>query len=194
MVIIGLLALLLKYSVSALVLTVIILMVLRFAVNYADLNPFGWFALNVRRYSDPLVGPVQWRLRAFGLDAKFAPLVTVLITILAGWFFLSLTDAVLVTAVGVIKSLQRGAVLALIGYLLYGLLAVYSLLIIMRVIFSWGLSEVNPLMRWLVRVTDPVLVPFRRLIPPLGTIDISPIIVIFLLQLFQKAIAGTLLG
>ncbi len=194
MIIIGLIALLLQYTVIALVLTVIVLMVLRFAVNYADLNPFGWFALSVRRYSDPLVSPVQRRLRAFGLDAKFAPLVTILITILAGWFFLSLTGEVLGTIVGIITSLQRGSVLALIGYLLYGLLGVFSLLIIMRVIFSWGLSETNPLMRWLNRVTDPVLVPFRRLIPPLGTIDISPIIVIFLLQLFQKAIAGTLLG
>jgi YggT family protein len=76
---------------------------------------------------------------------------------------------------------------------LYGLLAVYSLLIFMRIIFSWGMSSVNPVMRFLLRVTEPVLAPFRRLIPPLGTFDISPIVVLLLIRLFQEAIGGTLL-
>jgi YggT family protein len=48
-------------------------------------------------------------------------------------------------------------------------------------------------MRFLLRVTDPVLLPFRRIIPPVGMFDISPIIVLFLLQLFQRAVEGTLL-
>jgi YggT family protein len=42
-------------------------------------------------------------------------------------------------------------------------------------------------------VTEPVLGPFRRLIPPLGFLDISPIVVLLLLDLFQRAVAGTLL-
>ena len=54
-------------------------------------------------------------------------------------------------------------------------------------------SPQNPWLRFLVRVTEPVLGPFRRLIPPLGMFDISPIVVLLLIQLFQRAIMGTLL-
>ncbi|MBA3441706.1 MAG: YggT family protein [Pyrinomonadaceae bacterium] len=78
--------------------------------------------------------------------------------------------------------------------MLYGLLAFYELLIFIRIIFSWGMvSEFNPMMRLLVRATDPLLVPLRRMIPPLGMFDISPIVAFFILWLFEGAVAGTLL-
>jgi YggT family protein len=99
----------------------------------------------------------------------------------------------LFTLRGTVDSLQRGAIVRLIGYVLYGLLAVFSLLIFMRIVFSWGVGSVNSLMRFLIRVTEPVMGPFRRIIPPLGMFDISPIVVLLLIQLFQRAIVGTLL-
>ncbi len=181
------------YAVVTVIFAVIALVLLRFAINYMDVNPFSRTALLIRRYSDPLVNPVRGGLLRYGVDPKFAPLLTILIAILVGYFFLQLVGDVLFTASGVTQSLLNGRLLALVGYLLYGLLAVSSLLIIVRVIFSWGLSYSNALMRFLVRATEPILAPARRLIPPLGMLDISPIIVIFILQLFQRAIAGTLL-
>ena len=82
----------------------------------------------------------------------------------------------------------------LVGYVLYGLLALLELLIFIRIIFSWGMvSRFNPIMRFLVRATDPVLDPLRRMIPPLGMFDISPIVAFLILWLFEGAIAGTLL-
>jgi YggT family protein len=51
----------------------------------------------------------------------------------------------------------------------------------------------NRLMRFLVDTTEPLLGPLRRMIPPLGRFDISPIVAFFILWLFQQAIAGTLL-
>jgi YggT family protein len=58
---------------------------------------------------------------------------------------------------------------------------------------SWGVSPHNRLLHFLIRLTEPLLGPFRRIIPPLGTIDISPIVVLFLLNLLQRAGAATLL-
>lgn len=182
------------YAVATVIVAVITLMLLRLVTIYADVNPFNRTALFIRRYSDPLINPVRSKLMGFGFDPKFAPLITILVTILLGWFFLQLAGDVLFTLAGITKSILGGAPLALIGYALYGVLAVYVLLIFMYVLFSWVVSYTNPLMRFLTRVTEPVLAPARRLIPPLGSVDISPIIVIFLLQIFQKAIAGTLLG
>jgi YggT family protein len=48
-------------------------------------------------------------------------------------------------------------------------------------------------MRFLVNVTEPLLGPLRRVIPPLGVMDISPIFAFLIIWLFQMAIRGTLL-
>ncbi|HZH30759.1 MAG TPA: YggT family protein [Pyrinomonadaceae bacterium] len=181
------------YVVVLTIIGLIVLMALRLIVNQADLNPFGWFAMSVRRWTDPLINPIRRGLGRAGLDPKYAPLLVVLLGLLFGYFALEFVENVLFMLSGVITSVVAGAPLRLIGYLLYGVLAIYTLLIFMRIILSWGMSQVNPLMRFLLRATDPVLVPFRRLIPPVGMFDISPIIVIFLLQLFQRAVEGTLL-
>lgn len=130
---------------------------------------------------------------SYGLDQKIAPFVTILIAILIGWLLLELAGSLHFTLGGVVNSLQRGALVPLMGYLLFGVLAVYSLMIVARIILGWGMSYGNRLMRFLVRLTEPVLGPFRRIIPPLGMFDISPIIVLLILQLFQRAIAGTLI-
>jgi len=54
-------------------------------------------------------------------------------------------------------------------------------------------SYSNRIMKFLVNVTEPLLGPLRRIIPPLGMMDISPIVAFLILWLFQQAIAGTLL-
>ncbi|SRR6266498_56384 len=193
MTVISLLSLLVWYVVVGTIVGISILVIARAIVNYADMNPFSRTALTIRQFSDPLVNPVRRGLMMYGLDQKLAPFVTILIAILVGWFLLELVNSVLFTVGGILSSLQRGALLSLIGYILFGTLAVYSLLIVARIIISWGMSFRSALMRFLVRVTDPILVPFRRMIPPLGMFDISPIIVLFILQIFQRAIQGTLI-
>jgi YggT family protein len=181
------------YGVVAVIITVIVLMLLRLLLNYVDVNPFSKPALLVRRFSDPLVDPVRRGLARAGLDPKIAPIGTILITILLGYFALELVRTFLSTITGVILSLEAGAIVSLIGYLLFGLLSLLSLFIFMRIVFSWGASSVNRVLSFLVKVTEPVLGPFRRIIPPLGTFDISPIVVLLLIRLFQEAIAGTLI-
>lgn len=194
MIIIDLIWLLVWYLIIGAIVGVILLVIARVLVNYADMNPFSRTALNVRQFSDPLINPVRRILISYGLDQKLAPFVTILIAILIGWLMLEMVGAVVFTVRGILTSLQRAAFRPLIGYVLFGVLAVYTLFIIARIILSWGMSYGNRTMRFLVRVTEPILGPFRRIIPPLGMFDISPIIVLLILQLFQRAIAGTLIG
>ena len=180
----------------AAILAVVVLMLVRFILNYADMNPFSRPVILVRRLTDPYVNPVRRALMGFGVQPNGAPLVVVLLAILLGYLLLTLVRSLLSTAAGVTLSLTGGAagVVALVGYLLYGLLSLYLLMIVIRIIFSWGqVSYVNPVMRFLVRVTDPLLVPLRQMIPPLGMFDISPIVAIIIVWLFQTAIAVTLL-
>lgn len=193
MIIINLVWLAVWYLVVSVIVGVILLILARVIVNYVDMNPFSRIALTIRQFSDPLVNPVRRILMSYGLDQKIAPFVTILIAILIGWLLLELAGSLHFTLGGVVNSLQRGALVPLMGYLLFGVLAVYSLMIVARIILGWGMSYGNRLMRFLVRLTEPVLGPFRRIIPPLGMFDISPIIVLLILQLFQRAIAGTLI-
>lgn len=184
----------LSWIITAIIVVVIALMIIRLIADAMDLNPFGWMSRTVRRLTDGIVIPVRGGLRGFGVDPKFAPLVVILLVILLGFFVLQLVGTIATTIAGILTSLQQGAPVAVLGFILYGLLSLYILLIMVRIIFSWGgLGYTNRLMRFLIDVTEPLLGPLRRVIPPLGWLDISPIVAFLILWLFQAAVAGTLL-
>ena len=73
------------------------------------------------------------------------------------------------------------------------LITVYIWIIIIRVLISWVSPDpFNPLVQFLIRATDPVLEPARRIIPTIGPLDISPMIVLLLLQVIQHFLIRTL--
>lgn len=70
-----------------------------------------------------------------------------------------------------------------------------TLAIFARAILSWFVRDpYNPLVYWLDRITDPILEPIRRFVPPIGMMDITPIIALFLLQILQAIIHNLILG
>jgi YggT family protein len=73
------------------------------------------------------------------------------------------------------------------------LFRIYYILIFAYVILSW-LPHVqsSPVGVLLGRLVEPYLSVFRRFIPPLGVIDISPIIAFFALHLIQKGMIAVL--
>lgn len=183
-----------SWAIQAAIVGIIVLMILRMIGDAKDLNPFGWASITLRRLTDGFVVPVRGALRQVGVDPKFAPLVVILISILLGFFLVQLVTTLAMTVEGVITSAASGAIVSVLGFILYGLVSFYILLIFMRIVFAWGMvSYGNRLMRFLVDTTEPLLGPLRRIIPPLGRFDISPIVAFFILWLFQAAIAGTLL-
>jgi YggT family protein len=186
--------LLIWYMVICIITFTIVLMLMRIVMNSFDVNPFTWPAMTARRLSDPFIDPVKRGMRNVGLQPKYAPLITILLVILVGWFALQLVAGVLNTVAGVLVAAKASAIIAVIGYVLYGLLALYGLLIFIRIIFSWGsIRHSNRVMRLLVKITDPLLVPLRRMIPPVGMFDISPIVAFIIVWLLQAAVQGTLL-
>lgn len=48
----------------------------------------------------------------------------------------------------------------------------------------------NPITRTLMEITDPILAPVRRILPPTGTIDFSPMIVLLLLFVLRRVLAS----
>jgi len=71
----------------------------------------------------------------------------------------------------------------------------YSYLILARIFLSWiPVDHYNPVVQFIYKITEPILVPFR-IILPLGSMgfDLSPIIVFFLLNLLQRSIINILI-
>ncbi len=68
--------------------------------------------------------------------------------------------------------------------LLARLIDLYCLVIVAAVVVSWtNLPRDNPAVRFLYAVTEPVLKPVRKVLPEIGGIDFSPVVVIVLLRL-----------
>jgi YggT family protein len=74
------------------------------------------------------------------------------------------------------------------AYFIVSLMKVYMILIVIRVVLSWVRpNPYNPFVQVMYKLTEPILAPIRRVVPPIGgTIDISPII---LFVLFYAIIA-----
>lgn len=183
------------YAIQGIIVAVILLMILRLISDGLDLNPFGWMSRTIRRLTDRMIMPVRSGLLRLGMEPKFAPLVVILLSVLFGFFVLKLVHAIIYTVGGVITNLQKGQIIAVLGFILYGFLSIYLLLITIRIVFSWArVSYANRVMRFLIDTTEPLLGPLRRMIPPLGWVDISPLVAILIIWLFQNAIAATLLS
>jgi YggT family protein len=181
-------------GIKLVIIAAIVLMVIRLITDAMDLNPFAWTSRTVRRLTDGFVMPVRGGLRQFGMDPKFAPLVVIILVIVLGYFVAQLANTIGVTIAGVWDSVRLGGIFAAIGYVIYGLLSIYLILIIARVVLSWGqLTYRNRLMRFLINVTEPLLGPLRRTLPPLGPFDISPLVASVIILFLRAAVAGTLL-
>ena len=174
-----------------------LLIILRSLFLYVDVNPFTWHARNLRRATDPVVAPVRRMLIAFRLDPAIAPLIVIVMLIVVLVLMIQFAGTVLNTGAGILyvaANRKPGASQAMVGYLLFGLLGLYTLMIFVRVIYSWlGVSYRNRFARFSIQVTEPLLAPLRRWVPMAGAFDISPIIAFVILWIAQSIVASTLL-
>jgi YggT family protein len=140
-------------------------------------NPLGQFILAI---TDWLVRPLRKLLPAAGRFDWASFLAAVLLALLHAGLFAVLVPE-LVTAMGGILffALQELLRVALQGLML--LLVVYAVL-------SWVSSD-SPLYNILARMFAPLLAPIRRAVPLVGGVDLSPLILIVLLQIGLIALA-----
>ncbi len=78
----------------------------------------------------------------------------------------------------------------MIFILLAKALQIYTFVLLARILMTWipNLDPHHPVVQFLYQVTEPVLEPARKLIPPIGMIDISPIVVFIVLGILQDAL------
>ena len=188
----------LRSAITLLVAAAVLLVILRAIFDYSDVNPFTWHARNVRRATDPILLPARAILRGFRLDPKVAPLIVVIMLIAAWLVLVQTTGTILNTIAGVLFALashRSNTAAGIIGYVLFGALGMYTVIILVRIIFSWvGASYTNRLLRLTVRLTEPLLAPLRRVVPLVGGMwDVSPLVAYAIVWVGQMAVAATLL-
>jgi YggT family protein len=80
-----------------------------------------------------------------------------------------------------------------VAYVLNFGLNIYMYIIIARAILSWvNPDPYNPIVNFLYRATDPVLYRVRRMLPDMGGLDLSPMIVLLAIFFLQKFLVSSI--
>ena len=65
----------------------------------------------------------------------------------------------------------------------------FELLILARVLLSWiNADRYSPIVQFINRLSEPFLAPVRRVLPPMGMMDFSPIVVIIAALIIKQII------
>lgn len=161
---------------------------LAWLVRTRRISPFSGTARAIRRVTDPVFVPMDGRLARWGAAPAQSPLWTLGIVVVVGLLVIALVDfvagQVLATA-NAFGSGPRGILRLVVGWAF----ALLQIALLVRVIASW--VRANPYgrwVRWSVALTEWLLAPLRRVIPPLGMIDLSPLIAYFLLGILESLV------
>ncbi len=171
------------------------LLAIRMIIAFADPNPFGTvgrFGYQLRKYTNRFVQPAADFLFRYRIDKKYAPILTAFVMCVLAYFALQIIGNTFFIIDGLTLGFASGNVKAIIGFILYALLSIYILFIFLRILSSWFVFGRKTFFGFVLRVTDPVMLPVQRLIPPIGMFDISAMIVLVVLQLIQSFILRSL--
>ena len=86
-----------------------------------------------------------------------------------------------------------GNFLMAVATLLNFVLSAYIWVVIARAVITWvNADPYNPIVRFLRQVTDPLLVKIRRVVPVMGGLDLSPMVLILIIIFLQSFLVPTL--
>ena len=154
-------------------------------VRTRRVNAFSPIARFFRQRIDPLLEPVERRvIRAGGVPAN-APWWALAAIVILGIVLLAFLDF----AAGLIADLMvgiSGGPAGVLRLLVFWTFTFLRIAILVRVIASWlPVGPYSPWVRWSFTLSEPVLRPLRRVIPPFRSIDITPIIAFFALGIIE---------
>lgn len=177
---------------TALAITLVVTLT-HWAVRHKYLKPFGAWARFVRRMSDPYLVPLERKLVSAGRNPQDAIWWLLGIVVLGGLVVMSLSNWV----VGAWFSVERAFGQGPSGWLILAIMAVYRVLVlalIIRIIGSWfGVGPLNRWMRPVYHLTDWLIIPIRRILPPMGMIDFSPLLAWLLLVVLRNLLLRLLM-
>jgi len=153
----------------------ILLVMLRFLLQWAQADFYNPVSQFIVKATQPPLKPLRKIIPGIG-GLDMAALVLMIV--------LKFAELWLVTGVMGMSPQIGGLVVLSIADLLGLLINVFIFSILIQVIISWvNPGMYNPVMGLLHSLTEPLLGPARRVIPPISGLDLSPIVVIIVLQL-----------
>ena len=150
---------------------------LKFNLSPHSGNPIGLYLMPLTNW---LVMPLRKIIPSLGrIDS--ACLVGAYLIVLAKVFLIGL----LLGTVPPVISLLIGSVLELIGLIL----SILVVLIIANVVLSW-VGRGSPTQYMLSEILNPMLAPIKRILPSMGPLDLSPLILLVLIQIAQIVLSN----
>lgn len=170
---------------------VLVVAAVDWSVRTRRISPFSPIARFFRRAVDPLLAPVEARVvRAGGLPAQ-APWWALAGLLVAGVLVIVLLQWVHTTVVSMAFASERGGA-GIAELVLSWVFELLKLALIVRVIVSWIGMRYSWWARTSYALTNWIVRPIARVLPPFGMIDFSPIVAYLLIYLVQVAVLGSL--
>lgn len=163
----------LTFIVPTIIQLYIIILLLRVWMQWvrADFyNPFSQFVVKV---TQPIVGPLRRFIPAIGAIDTATLLVAYILTVANILFVMWATNTLALISITLLP-------LSFIQLLTYAGKLVFWLILI-RAILSWISQGRNPIDYMLMQLTEPLMSPIRRIIPAMGGLDFSAMIVMLIL-------------
>jgi YggT family protein len=158
---------------------------LDWAVRTRKISPFNAIARFCRSTVDPIIAPIERRVVRAGGTPAAAPLWALVAVVIGGILLLTLLDVVRLEIVRSIIASSEGPA-GIFHLLVSWTFTVLKAAIVVRVISSWlPISPYSRWIRWSFQLSEPILAPFRRIIPTLGALDLSPIVAYIVLNLLE---------
>jgi len=173
----------------------LLILLLRFWLPLLRANFRNPVAQGVMRYTSPLVNPVRRYVPSFGRLDSATVLIAFLVQFAVSYLIMFLNAASHGSgAVAAMSSSNVLIALALQSIVQLMMLSVllFIVAVIVRIVLGLIGRYFGPISDMLVDLTEPLLRPVRRVIPPLGVVDISAYIVIVLLMALNMILADLL--
>jgi YggT family protein len=156
-------------------------------VRTRRLSPFGAVSRFCRRFVDPLMAPLERRVVRAGGQPSSAPWWTLVAVVVGGLLLIWVLEFLAGFFSSAAVAAQSPA-----GMLRFVVALAFSILrvaLIVRVVSTWfQISAYSKWIRWSYLLTEWMLAPLRRLLPPFGPLDLSPLVAFLLLSLLQGVV------
>ena len=171
--------------VNTLVNIYLFVLMLRFLLQFSQADYYNPMSQGIVKATQPVVAPVQKILRPVGrIDIA---------TLFVGFLLKVIVIIAVFQIAGFGMPPLQGLLLAGIAGVLNAILKIYFFALIIMIILSWVAPRANhPGALLVMQIVEPIMAPVRRVIPPLGMIDLSPIVVFIAINLLDSVVAGSL--